>query len=70
MNFEQTLNSNNLLRLKKYKNMTHAAVKNLGITEDLPLKLNVEFSDDDFFEFCQINRELRIEREKNGGVHG
>lgn len=57
------------VRVENDKNMTHAAINNLGIIEDLPLKLNVEFTEDGFFEFCQINRELRIERDKNGTIH-
>ena len=43
------------------------------ITEQKPLVLHFEavlrkLDDDDFFEFCQANRDVRIERTKNGDL--
>ena len=48
--------------------MTHTTIDKLNIIEDLPLILNFEFTEDAFFEFCQLNRDLRIEREPNGNI--
>lgn len=49
--------------------MTQSIVDKFNVLEDIPLILNFEFSDDDFFEFCQLNRDLRIERDNDGTIH-
>ena len=49
--------------------MTKAVFDSLGIAEDVPLVLNCTFSHDDFFNFCRLNDELRIERDANGTIH-
>ncbi len=49
----------------------------ISVNEDLivPQRVTLNFkpllrklNDDDFFEFCQANREMRIERSKEGDV--
>ena len=47
-------------------------IKTQVFSETLPLMLYlhpiVEMTDDQFFEFCQINRDLRIERTAEGEI--
>src|SRR4051812_10810776 len=42
----------------------------LELDEGIVLRLdpNVELDDDELFEFCQINRDLRIERDEQGEI--
>jgi Uma2 family endonuclease len=49
--------------------MTRATLERFNINEDLPLTFNFELTDDAFFEFCRLNRDLRIERDKTGTIH-
>ena len=39
-----------------------------GVVLSLKLRPVVRLSDDEFFEFCQLNRDLRIERNAGGGI--
>ena len=39
-----------------------------GIVLSLKLRPVVRLSDDEFFEFCRLNRDLRIERNAGGGI--
>ena len=39
-----------------------------GVVLSLKLRPVVRLSDDQFFEFCQLNRDLRIERNAGGGI--
>lgn len=49
--------------------MTRTIIDQINVAEDIPLILNFEFTEDSFFEFCQLNRDLRIERDQNGIIH-
>lgn len=49
--------------------MTQTSLERFNIIDDLPLILNFEFTEDSFYEFCQLNRDLRIERDENGIIH-
>ena len=55
-------------------NAPHAArlpdspVSSEGVVLSLKLRPVVRLSDDQFFEFCQLNRDLRIERTAGGGI--
>ncbi|MEL7121068.1 MAG: Uma2 family endonuclease [Bacteroidota bacterium] len=48
--------------------MTSTLIQKFAIEAEVPLILNFEFSDDAFFEFCQLNRNLNIEREADGTI--
>ncbi|MEL7123418.1 MAG: Uma2 family endonuclease, partial [Bacteroidota bacterium] len=48
--------------------MTSTLIQKFAIEGEVPLILNFEFSDDAFFEFCQLNRNLNIEREADGTI--
>lgn len=39
-----------------------------GAVLSLKLRPVVRLSDDQFYEFCQLNRDLRIERTAGGGI--
>ena len=39
-----------------------------GVVLSLQLRPVIRLSDDEFFEFCQLNRDLRIERTAGGGI--
>ena len=39
-----------------------------GVVLSLKLRPVVRLSDDEFFEFCRLNRDLRIERNAGGGI--
>lgn len=49
--------------------MTQTQLDRFQVAEEIPLMLNFEFTEESFFEFCQINRDLRIERDENGIIH-
>lgn len=49
--------------------MTKTILNKSEIIEDVPLILNFEFTEASFFEFCQLNRDLRIERDADGMIH-
>lgn len=49
--------------------MTQTQLDRFNLVEEVPLILNFEFTEDSFFEFCQLNRDLRIERDENGTIH-
>ena len=34
----------------------------------LTLKDDLQFTDEEFFQLCQDNRDLRLERDKNGNI--
>ena len=49
--------------------MTTGVLDRANTTYSIPLKFNFDFSEEQFFEFCQLNNELRIEKDKNGTIH-
>lgn len=50
--------------------MTKTVIDNFFNTaEGLELELNFDFTEEAFFDFCRLNRDLRIERDKNGIIH-
>ncbi len=53
----------------KSPEMTQTKLDRFNIIEDVPLVLNIDFTEDSFFEFCRLNRDLRIERDAHRIVH-
>lgn len=49
--------------------MTQTQLDTVNLQEEVPLILNFDFTEDSFFEFCRLNRDLRIERDETGIIH-
>lgn len=49
--------------------MTKTVFDQFDATDSLTLELNFDFNEEEFFEFCRINRDLRIEQDENGTIH-
>lgn len=49
--------------------MTRNVIQEIQILEGLPILFNFKFSEDEFFEFCQLNQNLFMERDADGTIH-
>lgn len=49
--------------------MTKTIFDQFETTNNLSLEWNIDFTEEDFFDFCRLNRDLRIERAANGTIH-